>query len=85
MIKVRPKPDEKIERTLRRFKKLCENEGILRDYRRHEYYESRSEIRRRKRHQAQRRREKEARDLKLGIKPRKDESTNGGHSVSFDM
>lgn len=62
MVKVRPKPNEKIEKTLRRFKRLCENEGITRDFRRHEYHETRSQIRRRKRLQAIKRQEKERRE-----------------------
>lgn len=59
MIKIRPKPNERIEKTLKRFKRLCENEGITRDYRRHEYYESPGVAKRHKRIQAQKRREKE--------------------------
>jgi small subunit ribosomal protein S21 len=62
MVKLRPKPGEKIDKTLRRFKRLCENEGIMRDFRRHEYYETPSQVRRRKRLASIKRREKELRE-----------------------
>ena len=60
MIKVYPKPNENIEKTLRRLKKICEREGILKDYRKHQFYESPGEIRRRKERIAKRRRQKES-------------------------
>ena len=59
MVKVKPKPGEQIERTIKRFKRLCENEGIIREYRRHESYETPSQSRRRKHMQAIKRKEKE--------------------------
>ncbi len=51
-IKVTPKPNESIGSILRRFKKLCEKEGLLRDIRRQESYEKPSEKRRRARHKS---------------------------------
>ena len=47
MIRIVPKPHEKIAATLRRFKKICEREGIMRDVRRNQFYEKPSERRRR--------------------------------------
>jgi len=47
MVRVTPKPHERIGATLRRFKKLCEREGIMRDVRRNQAYEKPSEKKRR--------------------------------------
>lgn len=40
--------NESVEQLLRRFKKICEKEGLVRDIRRNSYYEKPSERRRRK-------------------------------------
>lgn len=48
MIRVRVRSNESIEQMVRRFKKLCEKEGLTRDIKRHSYYEKPSERRRRK-------------------------------------
>lgn len=59
MVKIKPRPGEKIDRTLRRFKRLCDSEGINKEIRKHEYYETPSQVRRRKRQQAIKRCRKE--------------------------
>ena len=46
--------DENFERALRRFKKKCEEAGILCDHRKHRHYEKPSERRKRKQSVAQR-------------------------------
>ena len=85
IVKIRPKPNEPIARTLKRFKRLCENEGITRDYRRHEYYESPSQVKRRKRVSNKKRIAKEARELRQGDPKRKpDDESSGYSSRSFD-
>lgn len=43
---------EKIESALRRFRKACEREGLMKDIKRHEFYEKPSERNRRKRRQS---------------------------------
>ncbi len=48
MIKVKVRSNESIEQMVRRFKKLCEKEGLNRDIKRTSYYEKPSERRRRK-------------------------------------
>jgi len=48
MIRVRVRSNESIEQMVRRFKKLCEKEGLTRDTKRNSYYEKPSERRRRK-------------------------------------
>ncbi len=48
MIRVRARGNESVERMLRRFKKKCENEGLVKEIKRASVYEKPSEIRRRK-------------------------------------
>ena len=52
MIKVQARGDEPVEILLKRFKKICEKEGLTKDIKRSSYYEKPSEIRRRKVRQA---------------------------------
>ncbi len=47
MIKVRPQGTESIQQMLKRFKRLCQREGLTRDMKRHSYYEKPSERKRR--------------------------------------
>lgn len=47
-VRVQSKANEPLEKTLRRLRKLCNNEGITRELKRHAYYEKPSERRRRK-------------------------------------
>ncbi|MEW6741951.1 MAG: 30S ribosomal protein S21 [Planctomycetota bacterium] len=49
MIRVQMKDGEPLEKTLRRLRKLCNNEGVTKGIKRHSYYEKPSERRRRKR------------------------------------
>jgi small subunit ribosomal protein S21 len=46
-IRVKSRAGESVEQMLRRFKKLCEKEGLTKDIKRKEYYEKPSERRRR--------------------------------------
>ncbi|MEP0848381.1 MAG: 30S ribosomal protein S21 [Phycisphaerae bacterium] len=48
MIRVKVRANESVEQMVRRFKKLCEKEGLTRDIKRNSYYEKPSERRRRK-------------------------------------
>ena len=48
MIKVRTRGNESLDKMLRRFKKKCENEGLVKEIKRAAVYEKPSEIRRRK-------------------------------------
>ncbi len=58
-----------LEKALRRFKRLCEKEGIRRDIKRSSYYEKPSERRRRKKLKAKRQRLKVERKALEGITP----------------
>jgi small subunit ribosomal protein S21 len=49
---------------LRRFKKVCEKEGLTRDIKKNAFYEKPSEVRRRKNRQMVRKIQKEARELR---------------------
>ena len=55
MIKVKARGNESLEQMLRRFKKMCEKEGLNKEIKRNSYYEKPSERRRRKLRKAQKR------------------------------
>jgi small subunit ribosomal protein S21 len=48
MIKVKARGNETIQQMLRRFKKMCEKEGLTKEMKRTSYYEKPSERRRRR-------------------------------------
>ena len=48
MIKVKSRGNETAEQMIRRFKKVCEKEGLTKDIKRVAYYETPSEKRRRR-------------------------------------
>lgn len=48
MIKVTARPNEGVEQLVKRFKKICEKEGLTKDIKRSSYYEKPSERRRRR-------------------------------------
>jgi len=54
MIKVRARAGESIQQMVKRFKKMCEKEGLIRDMKRNSYYEKPSEKNRRRRRKAAR-------------------------------
>jgi small subunit ribosomal protein S21 len=54
MIKVRSRAGESVQQMVKRFKKMCEKEGLIRDMKRNSFYEKPSEINRRKRRKATR-------------------------------
>ena len=54
MIKVKARGNESIQQMIRRFKKMCEKEGLIRDIKRNGYFEKPSEKGRRKRRKSER-------------------------------
>ena len=56
MIKVKARGNESVEQLLRRFKKLCEKEGLVKDIKKSSYYEKPSEKRRRRLRKSMKRR-----------------------------
>ena len=48
MIKVKARGNESVQQMIKRFKKLCEKEGLNKDVKRKSYYEKPSERRRRR-------------------------------------
>ena len=54
MIKVKSRAGESIQQMVKRFKKMCEKEGLIRDIKRNSYYEKPSEKNRRARKKAAR-------------------------------
>ena len=59
VVKVRPRGNESIQQMLKRFKRLCQREGLTRDIKRHSYYEKPSERKRRQTRKSIRKAEKE--------------------------
>jgi len=55
MIKVKARGNESVEQMIKRFKKMCEKEGLTRDIKRNSYYEKPSERRRRRARKSQKR------------------------------
>jgi small subunit ribosomal protein S21 len=62
--------NENLEKAIKRFKRMVEKEGIIREYKKREYYEKPSTIRNRKNKSLQRKLMKKTR----GGKPVKDDS-----------
>jgi small subunit ribosomal protein S21 len=54
MLKVKSRTGESVQQMIRRFKKLCEKEGLIRDMKRNAYYEKPSDKNRRRIRKAQR-------------------------------
>ena len=54
MLKVKSRAGESVQQMMRRFKKLCEKEGLIRDMKRMSYFEKPSEKERRRIRKAQR-------------------------------
>ena len=54
MLKIRSRGNETVEQMLKRFKKLCEKEGLTKEIKRNTYYEKPSERKRRQLRKAQR-------------------------------
>jgi len=48
MLKVKSRTGESVQQMMRRFKKLCEKEGLIRDIKRNNFYEKPSEVNRRR-------------------------------------
>ncbi len=72
-VRVQVKSGEPLEKSLRRLRKLCNNEGLTRDIKRSSVYEKPSEQRRRKereRQKAMRQAEKKAAQRKTGRRRR---------------
>ena len=54
MIKVKSRVGESVQQMVKRFKKMCEKEGVIRDMKRMSYYEKPSEKKRRRMRKSQR-------------------------------
>ncbi|MFH0982697.1 MAG: 30S ribosomal protein S21 [Planctomycetota bacterium] len=55
MVKIKPRGSESVQQMLKRFKRLCQREGLTRDMKRTSYYEKPSDRKRRKSRKAIRR------------------------------
>ena len=54
MLKVKARSGESVQQMIKRFKKLCEKEGLIKDMKRNAHYEKPSEINRRRVRKSQR-------------------------------
>jgi small subunit ribosomal protein S21 len=54
VVKVKARSGESVQQMIKRFKKLCEKEGLIRDMKRTAYYEKPSERNRRRMRKSQR-------------------------------
>jgi small subunit ribosomal protein S21 len=63
MLKIRSRGNESVEQMLKRFKKLCEKEGLTKEIKRNSYYEKPSE---RKRRQLRKSMRQNLRKLRIG-------------------
>lgn len=70
-IRILVKNNEPLEKTLRRLRKICNNEGVTRDLKRSAYYEKPSERRRRKERERIKNLRKAERGVKKGKKGKK--------------
>lgn len=74
-IRIKSRSGESTEQMLRRFKKLCEKEGLVKDIKRREFYEKPSERQRRDKRKSVARRVREAGG---GMLPGPREGASGG-------
>jgi small subunit ribosomal protein S21 len=70
MIRVEARNGEPLEKTLRRFKKRCEKEGLTKDIKKNLYYDKPSERRRREARKLEKRIIQERAEAGLGITSR---------------
>ena len=61
MIRVTPRPGENIAITIKRFRKICEREGIIKEVKKHSYYMKPGDKRRAKQALARKRQRKKMR------------------------
>ncbi len=54
MIKIKARSGESIHQMMKRFKKMCEKEGLIKDIKRQSYYEKPSEKKRRRQRKSSR-------------------------------
>ena len=72
MIRLEIKTNEYIDKALKRFKKMCDREGVTRDVRKNSYYEKPSEKKKRRKREQEKERAKTIRlELKRKMKNRK--------------
>ncbi len=55
MIKIRLRPGEQTDSAMRRLRKICEKEGVMKEYKKHQFYEKPSDKRRRELRRAKKR------------------------------
>lgn len=82
-IRIKSRGGESAEQMLRRFKKLCEKEGLTKDIKRKEYYEKPSDRGRREARKSVARRMREAGLLPMPLKGKDKKGGRGGPGGGF--
>lgn len=82
-IRIKARGGESTEQMLRRFKKLCEKEGLVKDIKRREFYEKPSERQRRDSRKSVARRVREAGGMPIGPREGGPGGRSGGPERSF--
>jgi small subunit ribosomal protein S21 len=77
-IRIKARSGESVEQMMRRFKKLCEKEGLTKDIKRKEFYEKPSERRRRAARKSMNRRLKTEMEKAGGLVARPARGGGGG-------
>jgi small subunit ribosomal protein S21 len=70
MIRVEARSGEPLEKTLRRFKKRCEKEGLTKDIKKNMYYDKPSEVKRRESRKLEKRLLQEKLEAKAALRHR---------------
>jgi small subunit ribosomal protein S21 len=70
MIRVEARSGEPLEKTLRRFKKRCEKEGLTKDIKKNMYYDKPSEVKRRESRKLEKRLLQERMEAKVLLRRR---------------
>ena len=70
MIRVEARNGEPLEKTLRRFKKRCEKEGLTKDIKKNLYYDKPSQLKRRESRKLEKRLEAEKAEAARALKKR---------------
>ena len=81
MIKIRLRPGEQTDSAMRRLRKICEKEGVMKEYKKHQFYEKPSDKRRRELRKAKKRAQ-EASGNDVPVETRKTEKRFAPRSFS---
>ena len=82
MIKIRLRPGEQTDSAMRRLRKICEKEGVMKEYKKHQFYEKPSDKRRRELRKAKKRAQETSGNDDVPVGTRKTEKRFAPRSFS---